>query len=211
MSDDVKRDGRAARSEATELRLVAAATDLFVARGYAATTLTDVAAAAGVSPRTLYLRFDTKADLLLRAIGVAIAGDGTSMPIAQRSWMVEAMEAPTLDERIDRMAAVTAGLMARAGALIKVAQEAAPSEPSIAAAAAAGRTDTHRTLADFWRRLANDGLLPNGVDVAWLSETASLLAQVEVFLLQSKTNGWSVKQYERWLAKSWRRMVAAAG
>lgn len=211
MSEIVKRDGRAARREETELRLVAAATALFVERGYAATALTDVAAEAGVAPRTLYLHFATKAELLLRAIGVAITGDTTTMPIGQRDWMIAAMEAPSLDERIDRMASVTAGLMARAGALIDVAQQAAPSEPAVAAAAAAGRNDTTRTLREFWRRMAADGLLPKQADVDWLADTASVFAQAEVFLLQSKTNNWTTATYEQWLATSWRRMVRASG
>ena len=72
----VKRDRQAARRTHTEMRLVEAATELFVERGYAATTLADVAEHAGLAPRTLYLRFPTKADLLQRCVGVAIAGDG---------------------------------------------------------------------------------------------------------------------------------------
>ncbi|HBO81001.1 MAG TPA: TetR family transcriptional regulator, partial [Cupriavidus sp.] len=42
---------------------VAAALDLFVERGYAATRLEDVAAAAGVSKGTVYLYFANKEEL----------------------------------------------------------------------------------------------------------------------------------------------------
>src|SRR5688572_8256223 len=131
-------DRRASRRAETEGRLVAAASALFVSRGYTATTLADVADEAGLAPRTLYLHFATKAELLRRCIGVAIAGDLQPTPLADRSWMAAAMTAPTLDDRLRQMASVTAQLMDRTGPLLEVAQQAAGVEPEIAAAAQAG-------------------------------------------------------------------------
>jgi AcrR family transcriptional regulator len=51
------------RKDARPQELLAAALDLFVERGYAATRLDDVAARAGVSKGTLYLYFNNKEDL----------------------------------------------------------------------------------------------------------------------------------------------------
>ena len=51
------------RKESRPAELVAAALDLFVERGYAATRLDEVAARAGVSKGTLYLYFDSKEEL----------------------------------------------------------------------------------------------------------------------------------------------------
>jgi AcrR family transcriptional regulator len=51
------------RKDARPHELLAAALDLFVERGYAATRLDDVAACAGVSKGTLYLYFTNKEDL----------------------------------------------------------------------------------------------------------------------------------------------------
>jgi AcrR family transcriptional regulator len=51
------------RKEARPQELVAAALNLFVARGYAATRLEDVASAAGVSKGTVYLYFANKEEL----------------------------------------------------------------------------------------------------------------------------------------------------
>lgn len=55
------------RKEARPAELTAAALDLFVERGYAATRLDDVAARAGVSKGTLYLYFDSK-ETLFKAV-----------------------------------------------------------------------------------------------------------------------------------------------
>lgn len=54
---------RQRRKEARPAELMAAALDLFVERGFAATRLDDVAARAGVTKGTLYLYFDSKESL----------------------------------------------------------------------------------------------------------------------------------------------------
>jgi AcrR family transcriptional regulator len=210
MADVVKQDRRAARRAQTEMRLVGAATQLFVERGYAATTLADVADHAGLAPRTLYLRFATKADLLRRCVAVAIAGDGDPVPIAERTWMTDAITAPTLGERLTLMAAVTATLMRRSGDLLDVAQQAAATEPDIAAASQAGREETRRILREFWRRIDEDGLLPPGCDTEWLTETATLLAHADTFLLLRRTTGWDVSAYQDWLEHTWTRLVSSS-
>ncbi|MBW7901215.1 MAG: TetR/AcrR family transcriptional regulator [Rhodocyclaceae bacterium] len=58
---------RARRKEARPSELTAAALDLFVEKGFAATRLDDVAARAGVSKGTLYLYFDSK-EALFKAV-----------------------------------------------------------------------------------------------------------------------------------------------
>ncbi len=209
MTDPVKRDRRAQRRVETECRLVDSATALFVENGYAATALSDVAEHADVAPRTLYLHFPTKAALLLRCIGLAIAGDAEPTAIADRPAMAETMSAATLDERLLRMASLTASLMKRTGPLLDVAFQAAPSEPSIAAAAAAGRAETRRTLQEFWHRIHDDGLVPSSVDLEWLTETATLVAHAETYLLIGKTTGWDSDTYRDWLAETWHRLAAS--
>ena len=210
MTASVKPDRRAERRARTEAQLVAAATELFLERGYTATTLVDVARRAGVADRTVYVRFATKADLLHRCIDVAIGGDTEAVDLGDREWMAAAMSAATLDERIDRMAAVTAMLMARSGALIGVARQAAASEPSIEVLAQAGRDQTRSMLRAWWASMADDGLLPSGCDLEWLSETGALLAHADTYLLLSSTVAWDGPTYERWLATTWRRLVVAS-
>ena len=58
---------RQRRKEARPAELMAAALELFVEKGFAATRLDDVAARAGVSKGTLYLYFDSK-EALFKAV-----------------------------------------------------------------------------------------------------------------------------------------------
>ncbi len=210
MDEDVKTDRRARRRAETERRLVDSATALFIERGYAATTLADVAERADVASRTLYLHFATKAELLLRCVAVAIAGDAEPIAFPDRPALAETMAAATLDERLRLMASLTASLMERTGPLLDVAYQAAPSEPSIAAAAAAGRAATSQTLREFWHRIHDDGLLPPSADLEWLTETATLVAHAETYLLIGHTTGWDSDTYRGWLDTTWHRLAASS-
>lgn len=70
------------RKAARPQELVAAALELFVARGYAATRLEDVAAAAGVSKGTVYLYFANKEELfktVVRENLVPALAEGTEL------------------------------------------------------------------------------------------------------------------------------------
>lgn len=209
MDEPVKTDRRSKRRATTEHRLVEAASALFVERGYAATTLADVAEHADVAPRTLYLHFATKADLLLRCIAVAIVGDDDAIPLVDRPAMTAAMTAETFDERIHLMASLTASLMERTGSLLDVAFQAAPSEPPIAAAAAAGRADTASTLQRFWRQIYDDGVLSPSTDIEWLTQTATFIAHAETYLLIQRTAGWDIDTYRQWLVTTWHRLAAS--
>jgi AcrR family transcriptional regulator len=206
----VNREIAARRVADTEERLLAAATRLFVRDGYAATTLTAVATEAGVAPRTVYVRFGTKAALLKRAVDVAVVGDTAPVSVVERDWLQRARTASTLDDRIRLLARGSSRLMQRAGALFAVAAEAAATEPVIAAAAQSGREVTREMFREFWRAAHKDGLLPAAADVRWLADTSAVLGSADTYVHIARTYAWSTSAYERWLARSWRRLVAAA-
>ena len=93
------------------------------------------------------------------------------------------MTAPTLAERITAGAAVGRQIMERTGALFAVAQQAAAVEPLIAGFWQEGREQSRYAQRLIWTRSADDGLLPAGVDLAWLIDTASIMASAETYLL----------------------------
>jgi AcrR family transcriptional regulator len=209
MESDVK-GLRAARVAETEERILAAAHELFVRDGYAATTLTSVADAARVGHRTVYVRFGTKADLLKRVVDVAIVGDTKDIDVQSRDWYRAALTAPTIEERVGLLADGSAALMARAGDVFAVAQQAEPVEPVIAAAARAGRAATRDSLRRFFTQLRDDSLLPADADLDWLCDTAGVVAHANTYLLIRETLGWTTDQYRTWLRTTWQRLIAAA-
>src|SRR5262249_59228388 len=74
---DARRRRQRAQEErqATRRRVVEAARQLFLTRGYVATTMADVAREAGVALQSVYTAGQSKADLLHLVADVAVAGD----------------------------------------------------------------------------------------------------------------------------------------
>src|SRR5260370_9689146 len=180
---------RQAQIAQTEQRIVAAATELFLADGYVTTTLEAVAKRAQVGARTVYLRFGTKAALFKRVVDVAIVGDTEPVDVLGRDWMQAALTAPTATERIAASAAVGRQIMERTGALFGVAQQAAAVEPLIAGFWQQGREQTRHAHAVAWTRMAEDGLLDPGVVLDWLIDTTTILAAPETYLLITRLTG----------------------
>jgi len=82
---------RQEQARENQRRIIDAATTLFAARGYAGTSLTEIAAAAGVAVQTVYAAFGTKVNLLARAIDVSLAGDDAPVPMAEREPVRQVM------------------------------------------------------------------------------------------------------------------------
>jgi AcrR family transcriptional regulator len=87
-----QRPPRQRRKEARPSELTAAALDLFVEKGFAATRLDDVAARAGVSKGTLYLYFDSKEALFKAVVEEAVV----PLLLAAKQQMAE-FEGPSVD------------------------------------------------------------------------------------------------------------------
>ena len=83
---------RQRRKEARPAELTAAALELFVEKGFAATRLEDVAARAGVSKGTLYLYFDSK-----EALFKAVIQEGIVPILEQGADMVDAFTGRSAD------------------------------------------------------------------------------------------------------------------
>ena len=215
MADDVNPAGtlpslRQAQIAHTEQRIVTAATELFLADGYLATTLEAVAKRAQVGARTVYLRFGTKAALFKRVVDVAVVGDTEPVDVLGRAWMQAALTAPTAMERIAASAAAGRQIMERTGALFAVAQQAAAVEPLIAGQWQQGREQTRYAHALFWTRMADDGLLDPGIDLNWLIDTSTILGSAETYLLITRLMGWDLDAYQDWLTTTVARLARIA-
>jgi len=200
---------RQAQIAQTEQRILAAATELFLADGYVATTLEAVAKRAQVGARTVYLRFGTKAALFKRGVDVAVVGDTEPVDVLGRDWMQAALTAPTAAERIAASAAAARQIMERTGALFAVAQQAAAVEPLIAAQWQLGREQTRYAHAVFWTRMAEDGLLDPVLDLDWLIDTSTILAAAETYLLIMRLTSWDLDTYQDWLVTTTVRLSQA--
>lgn len=194
--------GRREQARATRRRVVAAATDLFVERGYAATSVAAIADAAGVAPQTVYATFGTKAALLGEAVGVAMAGDDEPVAIFDRPDARAVLAATSPAEAAAGFAAASTGLLARAGRLLHAADAAADADTELDAM----RRNGHRMrLADMQRvakAFDRAGFLRPGLTAALAADILWALASPDAYRAFTLHRGWSAARYERWLAES---------
>lgn len=205
MSEGVKRpydsSRRAQQAGENRLRILTAAHDLFVDKGYGATTMTEVAAAAGVAVETVYAGFRNKLTLLRRTWDVAVGGDDLDVRLLDRPEMLAVFEEPDPRSRLVRFAAVNTAIMRRTARLRLAIQGAAGSDP--AAAELLGEIDrvrlealtVHSRAAAQTRQLA----VPEQTcrDVLFATTDGAL------WLNLVHRRGWSDERYAAWLSRLW--------
>src|SRR3954451_1247398 len=98
---------RAEQAQRTRAAVLDAAARCFLDQGYAATTMKDVAAAAGVSVQTVFGQ-GSKASLLLACVDRAVVGDDQNVPLAQREMVTRLLGAP---DRAGKLAAARGMVM----------------------------------------------------------------------------------------------------
>ena len=195
---DVKRLSRAEKARQTRMRMIETARDLFLAQGWAATTMEQIAQGSGVAVQTVYYTFKTKGHLLAEVLDVTAAGnDAPDLPI-QRPWARE-MLSSTSPQRV-----LALGVEHGTAIYERVARL----WPLVTAAAA------DPTVADYWRgvgagrragqgamvrRLQDIGALRPGLDAEKGTDLVFLLAGHDPYRTLVLDAGWAVPEYKAWL------------
>jgi AcrR family transcriptional regulator len=138
----------------TRAAIVAAAGELFTARGYAATSLADVAAAAGVARPTVFAAFGSKPALLRQVLDQALAGDDEPVPVAARPWFRPVWDATTQEGVLGAYARVCTLIGGRAAQIFEAVRRSAGASPEVRTRATAARPwhqPRHRPLVGLQR------------------------------------------------------------
>jgi AcrR family transcriptional regulator len=199
---------RAEQARATRQRIVAAAGELFAAHGYAATTIDDVARAAGVSRKTVFTAVGGKVVLVKLAFDWAVAGDDEDVPMAERPVIQRLRASTDPVEVIDGYAVHLAETMPRV----------APIALAVEAAAASGDADAVALLADVRQQrlsgmtmmatqLHRLGGLRRGLGVPAAADLLWLMTDPAPYDLLVRQRGWTPHRYADWLARATRASV----
>jgi AcrR family transcriptional regulator len=191
----------------TEQRILEAATSLFVDRGYVGTSLLAVAEAAGVAPRTVYVRFGSKAQLLVRCIETSIVGDQQPAPLLDRASVRPGLRGATLEIRIDALASTAGAIMRRSAALFAVGSQAAAVEPEMAAMERVGMQQTLHDFRVVAERMAADGLLPAGMTAEEVTDLLWVVAGPRTMVSLRNDRGWSADQFTTWVGSALRAVL----
>src|SRR5215217_4482955 len=182
---------RAAAALKTRHAIRDAAETLFLRDGYTRTSMKAIAQQAGVSEKTMYLTYATKANLLREVIQVAVRGDESAATLAERPEWRAVMAGP-LEEVFARFAA----LMHRTAPIIALAESAAASDPELAEhrdhAHATSRADLHALATELKQRGA---LAPHISEQDAADTMYALVTDASIYLRLTTECGWTQARY----------------
>lgn len=185
----------------TRLRIIRAARELFVTKGYGRTTLAEIARDAGVAVETVYAAFGNKATLLRQTWEVDFRGDEEDIPLYDRAEMQAILDEPDLATRIRRHAAFVTATHRRTGPLTAALEGAAASEP----AAAEMLADFSKRRLDRATRYAKAAAATGRLAVSQAECRDVLFATMDGTLWRRLVveRGWSDARYADWLGSLW--------
>ncbi|MFC0557247.1 TetR/AcrR family transcriptional regulator [Planotetraspora thailandica] len=193
---------RREHAEATRQRIADAARALMLERGYSATTMADVAQAAGVAVQTLYSACPGgKPGLAKLVYDVTLAGDGRLIPQSARSQVQAIIAEPNPVRKLALFAEMAVGIYERIGPVHRVLRS---------AAAAGGLTDLMAGTEQQRRtgsrepaeHLAATGFLRAGLSVDRAADQIYALTSIELFERLTDVCGWSFSECRDWLART---------
>ncbi|MGZ4305822.1 MAG: TetR/AcrR family transcriptional regulator [Solirubrobacteraceae bacterium] len=189
---------RREQAQMTRRAILQAAERLFAEQGYAVTTMAQVATAADVSLKTVYLVFDTKAGVLGALWHLQLRGDQGDAPVAERSWYQEVLDEadPTIKLRLNARNA--RAVKERAGALLGVIRNAAVLDPDIGELWKRISSDFHDNQRAIVTSLEAQGALRPDLDVARGADILWALNHPDLWHLLVGERGWTPEAWERW-------------
>ena len=190
---------RQAQARETRRSILAAALELFVAGGYAATTISAIAERAGVALPTVYAVFGSKRELLRQLLESSITGDDEPLPITERPEARSISAEPDARRRVKLDAALSRSIIERVAPIARVAEEAAASDPELATMMEVVKAARRQEMIASAEILAGpDGLR---VDQGEAAATLYVLYSPQVANMLMGDYGWSPDRYENWLAR----------
>ncbi|NUO56728.1 MAG: TetR/AcrR family transcriptional regulator [Hamadaea sp.] len=193
----------------TRQAIVTTAAKLFAERGYAATSLADIATEAGVARPTVFASFGSKPALLRHVLDQALAGDDAPVAVADRPWFTPVWDATTPSAVLDAYAEVCVVIAQRAARLFEVVRRAADDAPEVAElwnTLQSNRVAGAKMVIEHMQTLGElaPGLdTPTAIDTLWLFNDP---AHYAALVLQ---RGWPEDAFRRWLADRMRDALLA--
>jgi AcrR family transcriptional regulator len=200
---------RSAQAQQTRQRIIAAAAARFARDGYPATTMSAIAADAGVSVASIELAFGTKAAVLKAAIDVAIAGDHSPVAVLERPWAAEAQNAAGVEDFLTAVAHTLRPAMIRSAGLVLAAYDAAATDPAMQELAAQLNEQRATTVAWIVDGIRRRTRLRPGITRRDAIDQVWLLMDPAVYQRLIDYRNWTPRKYQRWFAAAVSRLLLA--
>lgn len=194
---------RAEYAAATRQAIHDAARELFVSKGYFATTVDDIATAARVAPASVYAVVGGKQGLLNSIIEARTTAPDVEETHARITAHEDAGELLRFTTHATRVR------FENARDLMRVVTDTAPHEPGAAQALRSAHASLRAGLELTARRLAELKALRDGVDIESATDTLWFYLCNQSYFTLTGDNHWSLDQAEEWLLQSLRTALLA--
>jgi AcrR family transcriptional regulator len=198
---------RAQQAAETRDAVLTAARELFVARGYAGTTIADIAKAAGVAVDTVYAAVGRKPAVLREVLELAISGTRTPVPALGRDYVQRTRAAPTAVEKFAAYAAGVVELQPRVAPIFLALRDAAATDPDCAAVWTEISERRAANMRLFAADLRTTGELRADLTDDEIADIIWSMNAPEYYRLLVEQRGWTPARYGRWLVDAWTRLL----
>lgn len=196
------RDEQAARTRA---RILDAAAELFLERGYGRTTMQGIADQAGVARDTVHAVFGSKARVLTALIDVRLVPDGSVANITERPE-AQAVKAEVDQRRqIELFAAFISGISTQLRPIFEILRTASAVEPEMAPVFAEMDRSRMKNFEVYAEWIAARG--PLRVTTRRATEIMWAVASPDVGRMLCDELGWSQPEHAAWLADTLTRTL----
>jgi AcrR family transcriptional regulator len=177
---------------------VQAAGELFVERGYGATTLQGVAERAGVAVQTIYYAFGNKPSLLKELVDVTIAGDDEPIATMSRPWFTDTLAAITGAAQLGAHVHGTRQILQRVAPILDMLRSAAALDPSIASMWQQDTDPRFEVQAVAAKSLVTKPDARTDVSAEEATDVLFGLLSPELYLVFVRDRGWTPERWEQW-------------
>ncbi|MEC5150750.1 TetR/AcrR family transcriptional regulator [Cryobacterium sp. GrIS_2_6] len=201
---------RAMQAKTTRLQLLSAAWTLFTERGYVATTVAQIAHAAGTSVDTLYEAVGRKPVLLRQVVESAISGSDETIPAERRDYVQRIRETPDAATKFQIYAAAIAAMSPRTAPIFLALRDAARTDPDCAALHEEISTRRATNMLLFAADLRLTGALRPDLSDEVIGDIVWATAGAEHYTQLVDSRGWSAERFGDYLYEMWSRLFLAS-
>jgi AcrR family transcriptional regulator len=187
--------------------VLGAARELFVEQGYAATSVGQIAARAGVAVDTVYAAAGRKPELLRELVETALSGEATAVAGEQRDYVRQIRAAGSAAEKIAVYAAAVAAIGERLAPVHRALAEAAVADPACAALRAEVSSRRAANMRLFAADLRVTGQLRPELSDDEVADVVWSMNSAEYHALLVGERGWTTDRFRAFLTDAWTRLL----
>ena len=199
-------DLRRRQAADTRRRILEVAAELFADLGYARTTMTKIATAAGVSPETVQAH-GPKAALMIASLEYAAFGVEGDQNVLELDYGRTFLGFDDVDDAVTYIVDVQAEVHGRSARLFDSLRSAAAGDPQLERYLADLVVGIGRQNRRIMEVVRDRGWLRDDVPFKELTEWAALISSVDAYDRMVRHDGFSVAAYKRYLREALDAMI----